>query len=335
MKTLKKTGAWCLAAMSCLLVMLGIGGFIYQSAAQSSDLARWPAPGKLIDVDGDRMHLYCQGEGSPTIVVEQGTGGYYDHWDDMNRTLSQLTRVCAYDRAGMGYSDSLGRPVGSAEIAARLHKLLSAADITDDLILVGWSAGGIYVRDYYAQFPDKVAGMILVDSSHEQQQSRMADVTPPSGFDVRRVLAYLQPFGVVRLSGLVDQVVAYEPGSDAHKQRTKVVYNQSHWARAYFAEADAFDIDQQANRRPPSLGDLPLTVLSRGKEVAQSEQEHEKIWQELQKELAALSTQGRQVIAGESGHSIHLDQSELIFAVAQEMLLKARASQDIGKNEIR
>lgn len=242
----------------------------------------------------------------------------------------------------MGYSDSLGRVVSTDEVVGRLHKLLSAADITDDLILVGWSAGGIHARNYYNQFPDKVAGMVLIDSSHEQQRSRMFDPTPAGGFDIRNVAAYLGPFGVVRLSGQIDRAVDYGPGSDEHKQRSKAVQNQSHWVRAYLAEFDAFDMDQEMNRTPPSLGDLPLTVLSLGKEVQQGGmpsyytleilQERERVWQEMQKELAALSTQGRQIIASESGHSIHLDQPDLIFDAVQEMLLKVRSSQKDGNN---
>ena len=338
MITIRKIGKWFLVAMLCLVATMGIGGFIYQSIAQSSDLSRWPAPGKLFDVDGGLMHIYCQGGGSPTIVIEQGNGGYYDHWHDMNGELSRLTRVCAYDRAGMGYSDSLGRVVRTDEVAGRLHELLSAADITDDLILVGWSAGGIHVRNYYKQFPDNVAGIVLVDSSHEHQQGRMFDPTPPGGFDTRRLGAYLAPFGVVRLSGEIDRAVDYGGGSDEHKQRTKAVQNQSQWLGSYLAEFEAFEMDQEMNRIPPSLGDLPLTVLTRGKEVQQGGmpsyytleilQERESVWQMMQKELAALSTQGRQVIAGESGHSIHLDQPELVFNAVQEMLVKVRSSQN-------
>jgi pimeloyl-ACP methyl ester carboxylesterase len=329
MDIIKKITVRVMAVMLCITAMLGVGGLIYQFVAQSSDLAQWPAPGRLVDVDGDLTHIYCQGIGSPTVVVEQGNGGYYDHWHDMNSELSRLTRVCAYDRAGMGYSDSLGRVVKTDEVAQRLHKLLIAADITDDLILVGWSAGGIHVRNYYKQFPDKVAGMILVDSSHEQQQNRMSDPEPPQGFDAQRILAYLGPFGVIRLSGQIDRAMEYEPGSDEHKQRTNAVYNQSHWARAYFAEFDAFNMDQNMNRTPPSLGNISLTVLTRGKEVKQSGilQDREKVWQEMQNELAALSSQGKQIIASESGHSIHLDQPELVFNTAQEMLLQIRSLQ--------
>jgi pimeloyl-ACP methyl ester carboxylesterase len=338
MNIARKVGRWFLVAMLCIVATTGIAGFIYQSIAQSSDLFRWPPPGRLFDVNGKKMHIYCQGVGSPTVVVEQGNGGYYDHWHDMNRELSGLTRVCAYDRAGMGYSASLGRVVGTDEVASRLHQLLSAADITDDLILVGWSAGGIHVRNYYKQFPNNVAGIILVDSSHEQQQSRMFDPTPPEGFDTRRLGAFLAPLGVVRLSGEIERAVSYGPGSDEHKQRTSAVQNQSHWLSAYLAEFNAFDLDQRMNQTPPSLGNLPLIVLTRGKEVQQGGmpsyytleilQEREDAWQMMQKELTALSTQGRQIIARESGHSIHLDQPELIFGAVQEMLTKVRSSQD-------
>lgn len=329
MNTARKTGKLILKATLGLVATMGIGGIIYQSVAETSDLSQWPAPGRLFDIEGDLMHLYCQGTGSPTIVVEQGIGGYHDDWHDMNSELARLTRVCAYDRAGMGYSASLGRVVRSDEVAGRLHKLLSAADITDDLILLGWSVGGIHVRNYHKQFPDKVAGMILVDSSHEQQESRMPGARPPQGFDPRRMFAYLGPFGAIRLSGYFERVTELAPGSDEHKLRTKAVYNQSHWALAYYAEVDAFAMDQSMNQSPPSLGDLPLTVLTRGKEVTQGGilQEREKAWQVLQQELAALSSQGTQIIAYNSGHSIHLDQPELVFNAAQEMLAKIRSLQ--------
>ena len=87
------------------------------------------------------------------------------------------------------------------------------------------------------------------------------------------------------------------------------------------------EMDQNMSRTPPAVGDLPLTVLTRGKEVQQGGilQEREKVWQEMQKELAALSSQGKQIIASESGHSIHLDQPELIFNAVQEMLVKIRS----------
>lgn len=321
----RTAGKWLLIVTPGVIGVLALAGFIYQSLAQSADLSRHPAPGRLIDVDGALMHIYCEGEGSPTLVIEQGNGGYYDHWQQMNHQLATLTRVCAYDRAGMGYSESLGRAVQSEEVAARLHKLLAAADITDDLILVGWSAGGIHVRNYYRQFPDKVAGMILVDSSHEQQQRRLSDA-PVGGFDVRRMLAYTGPFGVIRLSGQIDAAMEYEPGSDEHKQRTRALYNQSHWARAYFAEYDAFNLDQRMNLAPPALDDLPLIVISRGKEVQQGAvlQQREKVWQELQKELTALSTRGNQIVAHQSGHSVHLDQPELIFNAVDAMLQNVR-----------
>jgi pimeloyl-ACP methyl ester carboxylesterase len=163
------------------LIGLGIAavlaGASYQAVMEARDDRRFPPPGKLIDVDGHRMHLHCQGHGSPAVIVEQGVGAQSLGWAPLNEQLSSITTVCAYDRPGMGYSDPIDHPTSAAEIAVHLQKLLRNAGVTDDIVLVGWSVGGMYAREYYRQFPEHVKGMVLVDSSHEQQLQRLGDPT--------------------------------------------------------------------------------------------------------------------------------------------------------------
>jgi pimeloyl-ACP methyl ester carboxylesterase len=133
------------------------------------------APGRLIDVGGRRLHLYCTGSGGPTVILEAGSAsGFYSYWDLQPRIPF---RTCSYDRAGMGFSDPRpGRRI-SAEIAADLHELLARAGEKPPFVLVGHSLGGQFVRKYAELYPDEVKGMVLLDSVHEdEEQLRPADV---------------------------------------------------------------------------------------------------------------------------------------------------------------
>jgi pimeloyl-ACP methyl ester carboxylesterase len=158
---------WLLAGLVVLLLVTVVGGRIYQATSESADLARFPPPGRLVDVDGHRMHIHCRGEGSPTVVIEQGLQSVSLAWDETAQRIASLTTVCGYDRVGLGYSEPIGHATRSTEVAELLHKLLRGAQIDDDLVLVGWSAGGVYVREYRRLHPEHVKAMLLVDSSHD------------------------------------------------------------------------------------------------------------------------------------------------------------------------
>ncbi len=331
MALVRKLLKWVSISVASLLLIAVVTGLVYQYLAQASDIRRWPPSGELVEVDGSLMHIYCQGEGSPTVIVEQGTGGYYDTWQDVNCEMASITRVCAYDRAGAGYSEPVGTSLDSEATADRLFSLLQQAGIDDSLLLVGWSAGGIYVREFYRKYPDKVVGMVLVDSSHEQQRSRLIDPVPPqSSFELSDVAGPLGYLGLIRISGEVDRLVELGPGSEEQKARLKAVQNQSHWAKAYYNEIDTFEQELALNRNPRSLGNLPLIVVSRGREVTQASpsslytleilQENEREWRALQTELVALSSEGVHVIASESGHSVHLGQPNLIVNAVQDIV---------------
>src|SRR5688572_32522134 len=108
----------------------------------------------------------------------------------------------------MGYSEPVRGPISAAAIAQNLQKLLQAAEITDDLVLVGYSAGGIYQREFYRQFPERVKGMVLVDSAHEQQTQRLPPAGGEESFNPLKFYQYLAPFGAVRLSGRVEEQFA-------------------------------------------------------------------------------------------------------------------------------
>lgn len=338
MTPMKRWIKWISLGVGGLLVLLLVGGLVYQEISESRDLARFPAPGELVDVDDHLMHIHCRGQGSPTVVLEQGLTGVSSAWDEIQRQIAVLTRVCAYDRAGLGYSEPIDHPTRAPEVAELLSKLLQNAGIDDDLVLVGWSAGGIYIREFYRQQPEKVRAMLFVESSHEQQARRYPD--PPDGDgggdSVLKIARYLAPFGVVRLSGMVKSRFESFGGSDDLKARLIAIYEQSHIVGTMLKESEAFNFDLDAEP-PTSLGDLPLIVLSQGRPTEVSttmsaeEQEYgrrkREVERELQRELTSLSTRGRQVIATESGHAIPSEQPELVIESTKELVQLVREGQ--------
>jgi pimeloyl-ACP methyl ester carboxylesterase len=297
-------------------------GAIYQAAMEARDEARFPPPGRLVDVDGHRMHIFCEGSGTPTVIVEQGIGAQSLGWAPLNGRMSAITTVCAYDRAGMGYSDPLDHATPATEVARRLHALLGKIGI-DDIVLVGWSAGGMYSREYFRQFPERVKGMVLVDSSHEQQLSRMGD--PDVGyFNPLKVDRFLVPIGWIRLTGRVEQRFANSPLPAPVRDRLVALNLKSRLPRTMLAEGAGFRADLTANRTPPSLGSLPLIVLSEGRPNIPFMQERIQTWFQLQDELAHLSTRGRHIVATESAHAIHRTEPDLIFNAVREVVAAAR-----------
>jgi pimeloyl-ACP methyl ester carboxylesterase len=331
----RKIFKWLFASLGVLLIVTIVAGRIYQVTSESADLARFPPPGQLVDVDGHLMHIHCQGQGSPTVVIEQGLQGVSSSWEDITRQIAHVTRVCAYDRVGLGYSEPIDHPTRATEVAELLHKLLRGAGVDDDLVLVGWSAGGVYIREYQRLYPERVKAMLLVDSSHEQQQIKLPQ-SPESGRNLTlKIARYLAPIGLVRLSGIARGQIEHSPVPDKLKPRLIALYQQSHVIQTMLNESEAFTLDTQAKQPPASLGDLPLIVLTPGKSTEQTGpgvtaeyiREKQKAWEEMQLELVGLSTKGKQIIAAESGHGIQYDQPELLIASVYELVQLVRDQQ--------
>lgn len=312
-----------LLAVAAVVIGVPLLGWAYQSLCEARDDRRYPPPGKLVEVDGHRMHIHCQGQGSPTVIVEQGIGAQPLSWAPLNQRLAEITTVCAYDRAGMGYSEPLDHPTLAREVAGRLHTLLANAGIDDDIVLVGWSAGGIYSREYYRQFPARVKGMVLVDSSHEQQMTRMP-IPDDWENNPLHVDQYLAPLGWIRLHGDVEKRFAKSKLPPDVRDRLIAIKLKARLPRTMVAEGDGFRADLAENRAPPRLGSLPLIVLSEGKPDAGFMQDNLRTWFELQEELAHLSTRGRHIVATQSGHAIHSTEPELIVESVRTVVETAR-----------
>jgi pimeloyl-ACP methyl ester carboxylesterase len=303
---------WLLVGLVGVFALTLIAGLLYQNIRESRDLERYPPPGRMVGVDGHLVHIHCIGKGSPTVILELGVGSASFAWYDIHKRISQITRTCAYDRAGLGYSEPTEEAKRAINVAATLHALLANAGIDDELVLVGWSAGGIYIREYYRRFPERVVGMLLVDSSHEQQVRRLPRGSGGGADPALAVAKHLAPFGLIRLSGLLDKRVASSRASDEAKAYLRVTYNLSHALDTVARESDAFNHDIDSDEAPAPLGNLPLIVVAAGDPQLAA-------MMPLQKELAALSTQGKLIVAEDSDHNIHADQPQLIVDAVKEL----------------
>jgi pimeloyl-ACP methyl ester carboxylesterase/FtsH-binding integral membrane protein len=159
-----RIGRWLLYPVLAVLMIAAVGGG-YQTVRESLDGKAYPPPGQLIDVGGHRLHLHCTGSGSPTVVLEPGGGASSSDFAWIAPAVARDTTVCVYDRAGRGWSDPADGPQDGAHIAADLHTLLDRAHVPDPYVLAGHSFGGLYMLSFAAQFPDQVAGMVLLAST--------------------------------------------------------------------------------------------------------------------------------------------------------------------------
>ena len=153
----------------CLVIALLLIGTIYQFISSKIDENAYPPPGKLVDIGGYRLHINCTGEGGPAVILDSGLGGNSLEWTLVQPKLAKFTRVCSYDRAGQGWSDESPLIRTSQNIVDELHTLLHKAEVPEPYILVGHSSGGINMRLYASYYPNEVAGVVLVDSAHEDQ----------------------------------------------------------------------------------------------------------------------------------------------------------------------
>ena len=314
-----------LVGLLLFALILAAAGFLYENISEARDRRFNPMPGKLVDVDGEQMHLYCEGVGTPTVILESGLGDSYISWRKVQPEIAKFTRVCSYDRAGLGYSDSTSQPRTSKVIAGQLHTLLHNAGISPPYVLVGHSMGGYDVRLYSSLYRNEVVGMVLVDSSHPDQENRFPpELKNMEGSWIREALflEYTTPFGIPRLIGLCD---------DQPAQRAAEC--NFHSVREALAEMKAFPESAAETAATGSFGDLPLAVLSHDPDKPSAElapdlaKPTNDAWEKMQEELAHLSTRGTQAIAKGSSHYIQIDRPELVVDAVRNIVNQAQTPQ--------
>lgn len=310
-----------LISAAVLVLALMAAGFIYENISEARDRRFNPMAGILVDVNGSKMHIHCTGQESPTVVLDSGLGDTYLSWRKVQPEIAKFTRVCSYDRAGLGYSDSSSGPRTSKVIAGQLHALLQAAKIDPPYVIVGHSMGGYDVRLYASLYPNEIAGMVLVDASHPDQESRFpAELKNMQGSWEREAefLEFTAPFGVPRLMGWCDD--------DPVLRAAECNFRN---ARESLAEMKAFRASAAQTAATESLGDIPLAVLSHDPTKRSNElppdlaQPANEAWEKMQEELAHLSTRGTQTIARNSSHYIQIDRPDIVIEAVRMVVNQA------------
>jgi pimeloyl-ACP methyl ester carboxylesterase len=305
-------------------------GALYQWYSERTEKSQ--IPGELISVAGHQFHLFCKGQGSPLVMLENGLWGSYPDWLYIIEGISQTTKVCAYDRLGLGWSSNNDKPTRAKDVVRYLHDLRRAASLDGPMVLVGFSAGGLYVREYYKEFSEDVQGMLLIDSSHEQQARRIEHIS--KDLSLEKFCSAVAWTGVGRIFGLFDKYPEKSFTQEQHEEQLRV-YNRTGFCSGLVKQSQGFEQDLFSYTTPANLGDLPLTVIRAGKPIREQIlidsvpdsflDEHESVWPQLQEELASLSTQSNLIVAVGSGHAVQLEQPELVIEALKSLIQKLRS----------
>jgi pimeloyl-ACP methyl ester carboxylesterase len=268
-----------------VVAVLGLAsvGAVYEDIAVVRDKHTYAAPGRSYDVAGHRLYLDCRGHGSPTVVLFNGLGEVSASWARIVPRVQATTRVCAYDRAGQGWSGDVDGAQDGVTAASDLHTLLKVAGEQGPFVLVGHSIGGTFALTYAARFPGQVAGMVLLDSSSPEQFTKIPSY-PRQYAVVHRVEALaptLSRLGIGRLIAALSPSHLPSPAADQVRALTASAHGarnvRDDWSILHkvFGQAQALT----------TFDDHPLAVLTASETLNGTGG-----WGAAQDKLAALSS---------------------------------------------
>lgn len=330
------------------MAALVLAGSVYQAAGTAKDAQRFPPPGRLIagGAKQPRLHAHITGGPLPAVVLEAGIGASSVSWALVRQQLAGVVRVCAYDRAGLGWSEAAPAPRTLANILGDLHNLTRYPEIGRPFVLVGHSFGGMVALEYAHLHRDELAGLVLLDPLTAREWHPL---TPSNqkmlarGVRLSRRGALLARLGVVRFtlallttgSRRVPKMFSRISSGNGAPLTERLVseiqklpreawpYVQVHWCqpKSFLSMADHLENlpgNAAACSDSSDLGDLPLIVLSAGDSPAARVFEHRRI--------AGFSRRGRLIVAEKSGHWIQLDHPELVVSAIQEVINAPRVN---------
>jgi pimeloyl-ACP methyl ester carboxylesterase len=297
-----------------------------------------------------RLNLLIAGEGAPTVIFASGLIGTTLDWARVQHAIALRTRTVSFDKAGLGFSDPGPMPRTAAAIVDDLRGALSAAGIAPPYVLVGHSAGGLQMRLFAFRYPLEVAGMVMVDSASEYQDSRIDEARGDRGNETQRrqlLATYTRLARLARAGALApgtrdfDRAVGLPAPSLTPAIWTARVAQRTspgYWRalRSESAASSSTSSDEVAAART-SLGDMPLIVLTAGKgasprpgETAAAAKVRYEISRAMHDEIAALSTRSERRTVADAGHSIQLDKPGVVIAAIEEVLTLSFAA-SLGK----
>ncbi len=332
-----------LAFLTFSLVFAVIGA-AYQSVGYWHDSQHFPQRGHFFSVGSIKLNLNCTGEGRPTVVFDSGMGGSSLDWVRVQPEVTKFTRVCSYDRAGYGWSEPSPNPRTSLQIAKELKELLTSAAERGPYLLVGHSFGGYNIRMFNKLYPFDVAGMVLVDAEHPDEEVRQKELQSawPEVIKARieeedkrrqfwnRITQPIELYlGGDRLKLTLGK--SYSPNfSQEFQHELLFLEQQPKYSKAVEAE-DKLDAQSAAQvRAVGDLGNKPLIVLTAEKPYAgdpndyllthEQKSNRDHLWiDQLQAQYAHLSSRGKQVVVQGSSHEMPTDRQDAIVSAVHEI----------------
>lgn len=302
---------------------LAVAAFLANAVANARDRRRFPAPGSLIDVGGHRLHLHCIGGGTPPVVFECGAGDESSSWFEIQREVAKTAQACVYDRTGIGWSEGARGPRAIDDYMRELRVLLERGGVARPVIIVAQSLGGLFALHLATEYPDDVAGLVLVDAGYKKTYETLEIRNPRFHTRIRRqmqlapIASFLLRLGVGRL--LAPRIFTRE--SDV--RAAQISHVKPKMLRAMVAEGHVLS-DLSAVRSAPRR-DIPVVVLTRGRPGELRMRgidpvEIDATWNELQRELASMFDDGDLRIVEGAGHMIHLDRPEAVVQAVHDVV---------------
>lgn len=315
-----------------ILLAAAIGaGAGFNAIASEYFFAQHGPAGRLYKIDGYRMHLYCTGEGSPTLVLDAGLGNDSLIWANVQPELSKITQVCSYDRAGFGWSEPRPEPRDAQRLTQELHGLLGAADVSGPIVLMGHSISGLYIRDYTARYPQNVVGLVFVDGSTPRQIDRFPaamQVAEKNEDSELRKLEWLSVLGIRREMG------GCAPEEGFAKPVAKMIAEDECRTSVLVAAAQELNSVPQSGDETIAtgpFGELPILIFSQDPEQpgppgfsVEAGKSLSKTWNEMQEDLKKLSTRSRRIIAKGSSHYVQIDRVSLLNGEVTDFIKQIR-----------
>lgn len=327
-----------IAAFLALALMVGSGS---EAIIRRRVSREFPVVGRLVDVGGRRIQLDCRGTGSPTVVLESGLDLLGSlSWATVHDSLAATTRVCAYSRAGILWSDPSDRPFSVDAVASDLQRTLERAEERAPFVLVAHSIGGLYATEFTRRSGADVVGLILVDASHPDQVDRLEAATGvgmlPSSRPVS-VAATLAGTGILRFV----PASADPPTAPVDVHRIANAYRPVSIA-ALASEVRSLPATFGSARTFRSLGDLPLVVLTAGaptpaatlQTMGMSEAQGTRMrteWIAMQEERSTWSSNGRHVLVSDASHYLQFDAPNAVVREVREVVRQASREQQLPR----
>jgi pimeloyl-ACP methyl ester carboxylesterase len=271
-------------------------------------------PGAFVQVGDHRLHLYCEGEGTPTVVFDSGLGSSSLDWARVQPDVAKLTRACVYDRAGYGWSDPGPAPRDSATIVHELAELLGHGGVAPPYVLVGHSFGGFNVRLFASEHPDETAALVLIDSSHEKQFQRFDEAglestaPEPGGGEI-----------IIENPAVVPSSLPADLQDLARSFTLRAGFMATLRSELRNLKVSAGEV-QAAGPLP----DVPLVVISHRVLADGVSVRKDKLWLDMQQELATRTSRAQLVMADTSDHYVQLTEPGVVVAAIRTVLAESR-----------